>query len=422
MPRPKTTLPAYCLHKTSGRAVVFVDRKPVYLGKYDSPESRRKYGEIVANLAKGIGPGSSRAKPDPGITVARLCLKYATEHLPRYSDDEQDCQRGAIRILRDLFGETPAADFGPLRLRTVQAAMIERGWSRGYINRQVKRLRFLFKWGVSWELVPKHTPEALRTVPSLGIGDSDAPESKPRRAIPDEQLQAVRAVLDGRNRDLFDLLLLTGARPGELLSLKTGDIDRSGELWRADLTRHKTAHQGKSRVLFFNAAAQLILQQYLSADPAKRLFSIRRDSFGDAIKDVPEPTVNGHQPASPRPQSGHQPRLLVDKWLRDCGVEFVAKQSGNRVIYSITCPFNPEHAGDANVTQFTSGAVSASCFHNSCQANDWGAFRERIGKPDPQRHYDPPMQIRTVAQHYCEGTAAARPARFAPGPASARIG
>lgn len=282
MPRPKTSLPAYCLHKTSGRAVVFIDRKPVYLGKFNSPEARRKYGEIIANLSKGIGPGSGRAKPDPGITVAHLCLKYATEHLPRYSDDEQDCQRGAVRILRELFGETPAADFGPLRLRTVQAAMIERGWSRGYINRQVKRLRFIFKWGVSWELVPKHTPEALRTVPSLGHGD--APESKPRRAIPDEQLQAVRAILDGRNRDLFDLLLLTGARPGELLSLKTGDIDRTGDVWRADLARHKTSHKGKARVLFFNAEAQAILQRYLSADPAKRLFPVRRDSFGGAIK------------------------------------------------------------------------------------------------------------------------------------------
>jgi hypothetical protein len=121
--------------------------------------------------------------------------------------------------------------------------------------------------------------------------------------------------------------------------------------------------------------------------------------------EAPAPKINGHQPA-PRPQIGQQSRLLVDKWLRDAGIEYVEKQTGDRVIYSITCPFNPEHTGDANVTQFTSGAVSASCFHNSCLSNDWGAFRERIGRPDPQRHYDPPMQVRTAAQHYGEGTAA----------------
>ena len=50
---PRT--PRYCLHKASGRAYVRIDGKQVYLGPYDSPESRRKYQEILDSRAQEDG-------------------------------------------------------------------------------------------------------------------------------------------------------------------------------------------------------------------------------------------------------------------------------------------------------------------------------------------------------------------------------
>ena len=45
--------PRYLRHKTKGQAYVYIydsagNRRQVYLGPYDSPESHRKYREIVA--------------------------------------------------------------------------------------------------------------------------------------------------------------------------------------------------------------------------------------------------------------------------------------------------------------------------------------------------------------------------------------
>lgn len=99
-------------------------------------------------------------------------------------------------------------------------------------------------------------------------------------------------------------------------------------------------------------------------------------------KDEPPPKSHSH--------NGNH-RLDVARWLRDRGVEFVQKPSDNgRAIFAITCPFNPEHRDDANVTQFDSGAMSASCFHNSCQGRAWAEIRDAIGKPDAD-HFDPPL-------------------------------
>jgi hypothetical protein len=134
--------------------VVCINRCPVYLGAWGSPEAQAGYGKLLADLAQGKFSHGASVPVPVGLTVADILLRYFQEHLPRYAKDEQHCQRGAIRVLRELYGETPAADFGPLRLRVVREAKVKKNWSRGYMNHQVKRLQFMFRWAVGCERVP----------------------------------------------------------------------------------------------------------------------------------------------------------------------------------------------------------------------------------------------------------------------------
>ncbi len=104
----RKSVPSYCLHKPSGQAVVYVGKKAVYLGRHDSPESRQAYGELLSRLAADVLVDKLKITP-PGraVTVSELCLKFVTDELPRFSVAEQHCQRTAVRLLRQLFGETP---------------------------------------------------------------------------------------------------------------------------------------------------------------------------------------------------------------------------------------------------------------------------------------------------------------------------
>lgn len=294
--RPRHTIPAYRLHKRSGQAVCYVNRQEVYLGPYDSPESRKRYGELIAGLQAETTLQAESAPPAKrlGKTVNELVLRFTVERLPEYSNAEQHCLRTAMRVLCNLFGETMVGDFGPLKLRAVRSAMIQgdttaekprKPWSRSFTNKQVKRLKMMFRWGVSWELVPVTVADALVCVASLTANETNAAESRPRRAVSDADIAAVRAALRVRkNRDILDLLLLTGCRPSEIIGLTGGDIERSGDVWRCELRSHKTRHKGKRRVVFFNLDAQRILLKYMHADPSRRLFATRRDSFGHVIK------------------------------------------------------------------------------------------------------------------------------------------
>lgn len=41
-------VPKYCLHKPSGQGYVYLNHKPVYLGKYNTPENIRQYQRLIA--------------------------------------------------------------------------------------------------------------------------------------------------------------------------------------------------------------------------------------------------------------------------------------------------------------------------------------------------------------------------------------
>jgi len=59
---------------------------------------------------------------------------------------------------------------------------------------------------------------------------------------------------------------LTGALPGEVCGLKPAYIDRSGNVWMAILTEHKTKHHGKTRTIYIGPKAQSVLLPYLLRD------------------------------------------------------------------------------------------------------------------------------------------------------------
>lgn len=146
------------------------------VGHKSDPQSAERYATFIAAIQRGDMLEKITNRPStaaPSITVNELVLKFLTLHAVHYRDangkpsNEVDCFNGVSRHVRSLFGETCAVDFGPLRLRAVRDAMVATGWSRKFINKQINRLRQIFKWGVGHELVPPAVLEALKAVKPL---------------------------------------------------------------------------------------------------------------------------------------------------------------------------------------------------------------------------------------------------------------
>lgn len=116
------------------------------------------------------------------------------------------------------------------------------------------------------------------------------------------------------------------------------------------------------------------------------------------------PSANG----SARRPGAMRSRLDIPAYLRDHGIEFTTKASPGRTIFKVLCPFNDAHGanGETAIMQRADGLVTFECKHNGCQGLHWRDFRDRVGIPDPHRHYDPPLSS-TNGKAKSAGTAAA---------------
>lgn len=300
MARKANVFPSYLLHKPTGQARVRIAGQDHYLGEYGSEASRIAYGQLVAKLAGGI-PIDPIAKPkrgsqlprndseaDPGPSVGELCLvflRHAETHYLKNGKQTSEVHilKSVIRPVNELYGLTPASQFGPLALKAVRSKMIESGWKRNTINAAMSRIRRIFKHAIANELIDASVLQRLQAVAPLLAGRTEATDSPPREAVDSGHIETIRNLVQPMVRDLIDIQRLTGARSGELLQLTTAGINRTGDVWAAELSDHKTRHHGQRRILHFGPKSQMILTQYLSSDPDAKLFQITRAAYCRAI-------------------------------------------------------------------------------------------------------------------------------------------
>lgn len=283
MPRPKNSVPTYRRHSSSGQACVWLNGRDVYLGKYNSPESRAEYARLVAELAAApAAPPTLSRRSGPTVDEVLLAFwRWAESHYrrPDGTPTNQIVEyRSTLRPLRALYGHTPAADFGPLALKTVRAEMVRLDWCRTQVNSRVGKIKRVFKWAASEQLVPVTTYTALATVAGLQKGRAAVRESEPVGPVDPAHVAATLPYLSAHVRGLVEFQRLTGCRPGEACLLRRCDIDATGDVWLYRPETHKTAHQGKGRVIAIGPKAQSVLKDFLDADPAAYLFEPRAES------------------------------------------------------------------------------------------------------------------------------------------------
>lgn len=323
MPRLVRQPPKYSKHKASGQAVVTIGGVDIYLGRHGSRESREKYAQTIKEWE--ARNGAPPPKPGATLTIARLVVffwRHARDYY-RTPDghvaDEAFHYRDALNPVLKLYSRTPAADFGPLALKASRREMIAMGWARTYINRQVLRVKHVFKWAVGEQLLEPKVYEALRAVEGLQKGKSDARESAKVKPVSDELAAAVVRFLSPQVSAMLALQGLTGMRSTEICIMRGCDIDTTGKPWKYRPSFHKTAHHDHERIVDLGPQARAIIERFLKPDLRAYLFSpseaaeARRRARGEQRK---TPLSCGNVPGSNRKRRSRR-RPADDRYDRD---------------------------------------------------------------------------------------------------------
>jgi len=258
-------------------------------GKYDSPESKAAYGRFVHKILRDQQPS-----PEPldwDVTVATVAAAYLDHAYTYYlADDgkpggEYGHLRLACKVLVRVHGQTAAAAFGPKDLKAVREAMVEgswirdgeayRPWSRPHVNRQIGRLRRVFRWAAEQEMLPASVSLALGAVAPLKKGRTEAAEPEPIRPVPIEIVYATQMVSSPVLAVMIEVQRLTGMRPDNLCNMRAKEIDRTGDVWIYRPVRHKKAWRGQELLIPLGPRCQRILDGLLERPEDAYLFSPR---------------------------------------------------------------------------------------------------------------------------------------------------
>ena len=280
MPYKTSRIPTYRRH-SSGQARVTLNGQDHLLGPYGTDASHEAYRRLIAEWLENHGRSQKvREQERPPTTVNEVILAYWQFAEQYYGFDgrrgDEACLRHALRIVKLLYGRTPAEAFGPLAIKACRRKMVEKGWSRTYVNAQVDRVRRMFRWAAEEELVSGAVYQNLRTVAGLRAGRTEARETKKVKPAPQEHIDAALPYMPPPVQAMVGLQLLTGCRPAEACLLRPIDLDKSNPAcWtyrpgsdQGPHGKHKSAHHGYDRMILLGPRAQQLLCPWLEGHPA----------------------------------------------------------------------------------------------------------------------------------------------------------
>lgn len=310
-----------------GRARIRLDGQTFWLGPFGSPEARRREDRIIAAWLAGdrrlppdfdpdAGTSWSPAPPPPPaaaalhaplaapptgseITVGELCSRWIawieSERLTQGQDTSllHGARQAAYALRRHW--AMRACDFGPRALADVRTALANepvrvvnrkrkpdakpvakprkpkppkpdkppRYRARSTVVDTVGRVRQLFRWGVSRELVGPERVHALASLEALLPGQTKAVERDPVEPVGDDVFAATVAKLPPLMADLLKVCRLTGSRPEELCRMTARHLDMRGDVWVYEPPKHKNAWRGHTRAIAIGPRAQAILRAYV---------------------------------------------------------------------------------------------------------------------------------------------------------------
>ena len=202
-------------------------------GLISAEQARRKAAQIIADIKAGNEPDlpNGAGRPDAGPRLTEVAERFMTEHVavrckPR---TESHYRHTLDRHLLPALGHLRLGEIGGERVAALQYSLHE---TPSMANDTVAMLSWLFNMAELWGIAPEGG-NPCRFVRKY--------KERPReRFLSDEEFQGLGRVLgeveaEGRVHPsmvaAFRLLMLTGCRKGEILTLRWEDVDlRAGEL------------------------------------------------------------------------------------------------------------------------------------------------------------------------------------------------
>lgn len=253
-------IPKMGCHRQTGQARVIYRGKHYYLGKFGSEEAAEAYKSFISKVING-----EEFKAEvTSYTVAVAMVQYLEYCKGYYGEKEAGNVKTALRLMARKFGTVELANLGPSVVSDFIQGMANSGdYTRYRCNKVLAIWKRFYRWLAVKELIKPEKLAVMNAIPGIKLGRSAARETEPVKAPPIEDFNRLVSIAPPHVADLLNLQLLLACRPGELVSMKPGLVDRSKPVWVYTPSKHKNQHRGHQRKILIGPKAQVILAKYL---------------------------------------------------------------------------------------------------------------------------------------------------------------
>jgi integrase len=220
--------------------------------------AREKAKELKRHIDNGGDPVGEHAAERSAPSVADLCVRFVEEHVVKQRPHTQRDYRSMIQNdILPVLGRLKVAAVDFEHVERLHAKLTKRAPVRA--NRVLAVVSKMFALSIRWKLRPDN--------PAKGVQRNR--EHLRKRYLSPDELKRFTAVLDTLSQDSADalrLLLLTGARKGEVLNARWEEFNLQAGVW--DKPPTGTKQQRHHQVPLSAPARQLLATRLAKRDPA----------------------------------------------------------------------------------------------------------------------------------------------------------
>ena len=208
-------------------------------GDWTTGAARDEARRLKTLIDRGQDPLGDMTAARAAPTVGDLCDRFIREYLPRKKPSTQHTYKLQIESeIRPPLGRLKVAEVTFDDTDGLHRKITARG-TPYRANRVIALLSVMFTMAIKWRLRTDNPCQSVQR---------NAEHKRRRYLSPDELARLTTALANAKDQqsaDIVRMLLLTGARRGEVLSAKWDDIDLAVGMWRkpAATTKTRTTHE-----------------------------------------------------------------------------------------------------------------------------------------------------------------------------------
>lgn len=216
---------------------------------WSAAAAREAAKSLRRQIDQGEDPLEERNQRKKAPNVADLWSEYERVHLPTLSERSQSDQRSMwSRYILPELQSLQVQELSSNHVDRLHARVSEIGATRA--NRVLEVLRKALNLAIRWGWIEKNPADGFRR---------NAEHSRERYLTPaeyDRVFEALDRMQNQQAANAIRLLILTGARRGEVLSLEWSELDLSQGLWNRPA--HKSKDRKRKRIPLSNEALVLL--------------------------------------------------------------------------------------------------------------------------------------------------------------------